>query len=168
VLELLRVLAPLLQDNRHCKVLFVGRGPARKQVIKTARREKLSRQTIFAGSVAWEQMYKLYSSADLFATASLSEVHPLTLIEASMCGLPIVARRDDSFVDLVKDGYNGYLVDSDRQIAERLSSILSDENKLLKFSRNGLTLSEQFDAKTQVQRLESLYRQVVAHQSSRE
>ena len=65
-------------------------------------------------------MVELYAIAHAFATASLSEIHPMTLIEAAMCGLPIVARRDVSFVGLVRDGYNGFLVDSDRAIAGKL------------------------------------------------
>ena len=85
----------------------------------------------------------------------------MTLIEASMCGLPIIARRDDSYSDLVQDDYNGYLVDSDQELAERLSDLLSDEARLPEFSRNGLTLSDQFNSETHVERIESLYQQVL-------
>jgi glycosyltransferase involved in cell wall biosynthesis len=80
-----------------------------------------------------------------------------------MCGLPIVARRDSSYVDLIQDGYNGYLVDSDRQIAERLSEILSDETKLLQFSENSVIVSDRFNAETHVEKIESLYQQILAN-----
>jgi 1,2-diacylglycerol 3-alpha-glucosyltransferase len=99
----------------------------------------------------------LYSIADVFVTASLSEVHPMTVIEASMCGLPIVARSDESYANLIEDKYNGYLVDSDRQIAERVSDILRDETKRRAFSKNGLIVSKNFTTETHVDKFEFLY-----------
>jgi 1,2-diacylglycerol 3-alpha-glucosyltransferase len=108
----------------------------------------------------------LYALADLFVTASLSEVHPVTLIEASMCGLPIVARRDAAYAGLVRDDYNGYLVDSDQQIADRAAEILDDEAKRLRLARNGLLLSEEFTAERHVERLETLYQQVLGYSSA--
>jgi 1,2-diacylglycerol 3-alpha-glucosyltransferase len=163
VIELFNVLTPLLKRYPHYKALFVGRGPSCRHMIEEAKRRNLREQTVFTGYVDWGQMHKMYSISDVFATASLSEVHPVTLIEASICGLPIVARCDSSYVDLIQDGYNGYLVDSDRQIAERLSEILSDETKLLQFSENGLIVADKFNAETHVDKLESLYQQVLAN-----
>jgi 1,2-diacylglycerol 3-alpha-glucosyltransferase len=132
-------------------------------MIREACRNNICGQTIFTGYVDWEQMYKLYSIADVFATASLSEIHPMTLIEASMCGLPVVARRDDAYVGLIEDDYNGYLVDTDAAIVERLSEILGDEAKLTELSENSLTLSDRFNAETHVEKLESLYRQILSN-----
>ena len=92
----------------------------------------------------------------------------MTLIEASMCGLPIVARRDDSLVDLVEDDYNGYLVDTDQQIAERLLEILCDKGKSFRFSGNGLVLSDRFNIEIHVDKLESLYQHVMQKRSIQE
>ena len=161
VQQLLDALTPLLQRHPQYRALFVGCGPDYEHMVNAAKRRGLSGQVIFTGYVDWGQMHKLYSIADIFVTASLSEVHPMTLIEASMCGRPIIARRDDSYADLVQDDYNGYLVDSDQELAERLSEILCDEVRLTDFSRNGLTLSGQFNSETHVERIESLYGQVL-------
>jgi 1,2-diacylglycerol 3-alpha-glucosyltransferase len=163
VLELFNVLTPLLKRYPHYKALFVGRGPSYRHMIEEAKRHNLREQIVFTGYLNWGQMHKMYSISDVFVTASMSEVHPVTLIEASMCGLPIVARRDSSYVDLIQDGYNGYLVDSDRQIAERLSEILSDETKLLQFSENSVIVSDRFNAETHVEKIESLYQQILAN-----
>jgi 1,2-diacylglycerol 3-alpha-glucosyltransferase len=161
VLELLDVLIPLLRKHPDYKALFVGSGADCGPMIHVVKANRIQEQVKLVGYVDWERMHQLYSVADLFTTASLSEVHPMTLIEASMCGLGIVARRDDSLVDLVKDGYNGYLVDSDPQIAERVSEILGDESKLLWFSKNGLELSYRFDAEAHVDKFESLYEEMM-------
>ncbi len=155
--ELLDALKPLLQKYLHYKALFVGRGSSLERMRSAVERAGLHRQVIFTGYVDWEEIPKLYALADVFVTASLSENHPMTLIEAAMCGLPIVARRDDSYVDLVRDGHSGYLVDADSQLAMKLKELLRDEAKLCTFSQNALLTADKFDIETHVAKMERLY-----------
>jgi 1,2-diacylglycerol 3-alpha-glucosyltransferase len=160
-LELLDVLTPLLQKSPQYKAMFVGGGPLYQHMIDVAGKNNVGQQVIFTGYVNWERIDKLYSIADIFVTASLSEVHPMTVIEASMSGLPIVARRDGSYEDLIEDKYNGYLADSDRQIVERVSELLGDEMTLRQFSKNGLIVSEKFTTEIHAEHVEFLYHQVM-------
>jgi 1,2-diacylglycerol 3-alpha-glucosyltransferase len=166
VVELLSTLIPLLREHPHTKVLLVGAGPAHRRLRQAAEKGRVRDQVVLAGYVGWEQISRLYSLADLFVTASLSEMHPLTLIEAAMCGLPIVARRDDAYTDLVRDGDNGYLVDSDRQIADRAAKLLDDETELHRLGRNGLALSDRLSAQSHVDKVEALYCQVIRERSA--
>ena len=163
VLALLDALRPLLQANEHCKVLLAGAGPAATQLAAAARAWGLDRQVLLAGPFPWELMPQIYTLAQVFATASLSEIHPMTVIEALMCGLPIVARRDASFVDLVRSGYNGFLADSDAEIAPRVAALLQDAALRHDFAEHARALSAQFTVEAHVDRLEKLYRQVIDH-----
>jgi len=129
-------------------------------MIDAARDDIVRGRVVFTGSVEWKQIHKLYSMADVFVTASLSENHPMTLIEASVSGLPIIARRGDGVADFIEEGYNGYMVDSDRHVTERESELLGDECRRLEFSRNGRNFSDRFNPETHVEKLESLYQQV--------
>ena len=111
-------------------------------------------------------MYRFYSLAQVFVTASLSEMHPMTLIEASLCGLPVVARRDPAYTDLVRNGYNGYLVASDQAIAARAWEILCNEGRRQELSKNATALSREFSAEAHVRKLEDLYLQLVGRKSA--
>ena len=95
----------------------------------------------------------------------MREMQPVTFIEASLCGLPIVARRDPAYAGLVHDGYNGYQVASDREIAARAWDLLQDEGERQRFSENARILSEEFSAERHVERLEALYLRVVERNS---
>jgi 1,2-diacylglycerol 3-alpha-glucosyltransferase len=166
VVELLDALAPLLQARPKVKMLFAGNGPADGDLAAAVERNLVGPQVVLAGKVEWQQMHRLYSLADLFVTASLSEMQPMTLIEASLCGLPIVARRDPAYAGLVRDECNGYQVASDRAIAARAWDLMQDEEKRHRFSENARALSEGFSAERHVSQLEALYRRVTEGKSS--
>ena len=160
VLELLAALTPLLRHHTHYKLLFVGDGPAREHLLQARNRSGLQDQVLSVGRVAWEQTHRFYAIADLFVTASLSEVQPMTLIEASLCGLPIVARRDASFAGLVEDGHNGYLVDADLQLADCAAGLLRDESRRNTFAHNSLLRAQGFTAEKHVETIETLYQKL--------
>ena len=160
VLELLDVLAPLLRRDPRCKALFAGGGLLRQALSDAAARLGVQGQVILVGPVPWEQMHAVYSIADVFATASLSENHPMTCLEAMACGLPVVARRDESLTGLVGDGTTGCLADSDLAIAEHLIHLLDNEAKRRAFSENAAASAGLFSVKAHVERIESLYLQL--------
>ncbi len=161
VLPLLAALQPLLQADAGCRAVFVGAGPAQDRLAAAARAAGLAQQVVLAGPVAWERMAEIYAVAHVFVNASLSEVHPMTLLEALLCGLPIVARRDVSLRDLVLDGVNGFLVDSDSEMAGNLAALLKNDITRRTFAANARLLATQFTVGAHVDRLETLYRQLV-------
>jgi len=162
VMELLHLLAPLLSQKPHCRALFVGGGPLRTALLSTARHLGVQDQVILTGPVQWDKMHAVYAIADLFVTASLSENHPMTCLEAMACGLPIVARRDESLSDLVQDGTTGYLADSDPALARCVLHLLTDEAVRLEFSARAATRADSFSIERHTERVESLYQQLIS------
>lgn len=161
VAELFGAMIPVLKEYEHVKMVFVGDGPAHGELVETAKRAGVDNKVVFTGFVNWSEVYKLYSISNIFVTASLSEVHPMTLIEGAICGLPSIARRDDSYLDLIHEGKNGYLVDTDDGLTEKVEELLSDPAKLKSFSAAALEISKTFSADNHVARMEKLYKKVL-------
>jgi 1,2-diacylglycerol 3-alpha-glucosyltransferase len=159
--ELYDALLPILERHDNIKLLFVGDGPALPDLLQKTRELDLSKKIVFTGFVNWDLVYRLYSISDIFVTASLSEVHPMTLIEASMCGLPLICRRDDSCLDLVHEGVNGHLVEFDSAITEKVHELLEDPKLLDMFSQASLELSKSFTASEHVNKMEALYEKII-------
>lgn len=67
-----------------------------------------------------------YWASDLFVLASRTEGLSVALLEAMACGLPAIVSRVGGSPDLVQDGENGLLFDSDehRQLAECIFAML--------------------------------------------
>ena len=88
------------------------------------------------------ELYRICAeSQGVFVNPALIEPFGLTLIEASACGLPIVATNNGGPVDIVANCNNGILIEASdsNNIAEALVSILIDEALWSDYSNNGIT-----------------------------
>lgn len=162
VLELFEQTSKIISTHDDVKMIFVGEGPELPVLRAKAAKMGLEKSFIFTGFVNWELVYRLYSISDIFVTASTSEVHPMTMIEASMCGLPLIARKDDSYMDLVIEEENGFLVDTDEQLGEKIELLLTDDTMRKSFSETSLEYSSKFTAEIHVEKMEKLYKKIIA------
>ncbi len=163
VCELFDTVTEIMKKNSSAKMIFVGDGPELNELIKRAKKIGMEKRFVFTGFVNWDLVYRFYSISTIFLTSSLSEVQPMTIIEAIMCGLPVIVRKDDSYMDLVQEGINGHLVDSDEELFIKLDALLKDEEKLRQYSIGSSEISERFTAENHVKRMEKLYNVVLEH-----
>jgi phosphatidylinositol alpha-1,6-mannosyltransferase len=87
----------------------------------------------FLGFVADADLPALYNAADLYVGASrrydlLAEGFGISLVEASACGLAVVAGDSGGVADAVRDGETGMLVDPDdpAAVAAGITRLLGD------------------------------------------
>ncbi|WP_028580460.1 HAD-IIB family hydrolase [Desulfogranum japonicum] len=87
------------------------------------------------------ELYRLCAeSHGVFVNPALVEPFGLTLIEASACGLPIVATNYGGPVDIIGNCENGLLIDASQpeKIATAIKNILIDPQKWSQYSNNGI------------------------------
>ncbi len=79
----------------------------------------------------------------LSISCSIREGLGLNLIEGMLSCNPVVATKNRGHNELVKDGVNGYLVDfgDHEAMADRITEVLSDNEKYLSFSREGYKIA---------------------------
>ncbi len=99
------VVAALRETSPNVRVVFVGDGPARADVIKMA--TDLRERITFASSDSARQWL---AGADAFALISDYEGLPISILEAMSLGLPVVANRLASVAEALHDGECGVLV----------------------------------------------------------
>jgi glycosyltransferase involved in cell wall biosynthesis len=90
-------------------LIMVGKGPLAETLPKYARQLGVGQKVHFVGAVTYERVSNYLAAADFFVTASVTEVHPLTIIEAMAMGLPIVAYASPGMVDTVEPAVTGFL-----------------------------------------------------------
>lgn len=107
---LLRAFAGVVQAVERAKLLIVGEGPELENLEDRVRHMGLEKYVTFTGRIPYEQIPAFLTMADIFVTASASEVHPLSVIEALASGLPVLGIDSPGVGDIIVDGINGQLV----------------------------------------------------------
>jgi len=90
-------------------LLILGDGPVRDDLEDRVRLMGLTDRVRFTGLIPYTQMPRYLAAADAFVTASVTEVHPLSVIESMAAGLPVVGIRSPGVGDTVEDGVSGLL-----------------------------------------------------------
>jgi glycosyltransferase involved in cell wall biosynthesis len=112
----------------------------------------------FLGSLPYKELPNYLSAADFFVTASTSEVHPLTIIEAMATGLPVAAPASPGIVDTVDSGKTGFLVrNPDVGLAAAIVGLTLAEERRADMGQQAKIASELYDIKETVQRTLALY-----------
>ena len=106
---LLRSVQGVTQAFENVRLLVVGDGPDRDDLQHRTREMGIADKVHFTGLVPYEQTPEYLSLADIFVTSSISEVHPLSVIEAMAAGLPVVGVGEGGVGDTVVDGKTGFL-----------------------------------------------------------
>lgn len=91
---------------RHFKGLFVGWGPLREQLLRRANELIPGR---FAIASADRYLGDFYHAVDAFCLPSVSEGCALALLEAMLCGRPVIATPVGAAPDLLVNRVNGLL-----------------------------------------------------------
>jgi len=124
------------------KLLIVGDGPQMGELKEKIKSSGISNKVILARAIEHEKLIKssIFKDSSLFITASVTETQGITLLEAQANGLICVGINAGGIKDLIKNGYNGYLVENgDKQkFADRVIKLLKDKKLYVKMKKNTL------------------------------
>lgn len=99
--------------NVHLILLGGGVQQYEEEIREYVERQNMPNRIRMTGRIQYDQLPAYLAMCDIFATASVTEVHPLSVIEAMGAGLPIVGIESVGVGDTVRDGETGYLATHD-------------------------------------------------------
>jgi glycosyltransferase involved in cell wall biosynthesis len=105
---LIDAMPDLLAAEPSTLLLIIGDGPQRKKLSDRCRQNDVSHAVKFAGYQ--ENMAEAYRAMDVLAFATRYEGLPVSIIEAMLMRIPIVASAAPGVTDIVQDGSTGLLV----------------------------------------------------------
>jgi glycosyltransferase involved in cell wall biosynthesis len=114
---------------RHAKLVLIGSGPESAALLRQVRESRLENRVLLAGRVDERRKYGFLAAADCYVLSSHHEGFGIVLQEAMAAGLPIAATREGGQTDLLKDGTNAVLMDSNRpgEMASAIGRLMDDE-----------------------------------------
>ncbi|HLE15724.1 MAG TPA: glycosyltransferase [Anaerolineales bacterium] len=113
---LLRAFKGVALTYDHVGLLIVGDGPERENLVEQARLLGIANRVHFTGMIPYSQLPRYLAAADAFVTASVTEVHPLSVIESMAAGLPVLGIQSPGVGDIVEHGVTG-LIAPDQDLA---------------------------------------------------
>jgi len=130
----LQALALLARDHPDLHYAVVGTGEEHDALEAEARSLGVADRTRFLTNVPDRDLPSLYNCAEIYLGVSRLmeqrvEGFGISLVEASACGLPVVAGRSGGIPEAVRDGETGLLVDAERaeSVRDALAQLLNDE-----------------------------------------
>lgn len=136
--HLIEAMPEILKNVPDAHLLMVGQGPYLEHLAKLVAIHKVENHVSFIGRIQYAELPRFICAGDLFAMPSRSrlaglEVEGLGIVylEASACGLPVVAGNSGGAPDAVVEGVTGLVVDgtNNGQIAAAIISLLNDPQR---------------------------------------
>jgi glycosyltransferase involved in cell wall biosynthesis len=160
---LLRAFAVVSQELPETYLLLVGDGPEVDNLRDQAQKSGVGEKVIFTGRVEYEDVSGYLSMADAFVTASVTEVHPLSVIEAMAVGLPVLGIESPGVSDTVVDGVNGFVTRHDlAEFSLRMFRLMGENDVRARLAKKALEDSEQYSILSTSKRILGLYEELVA------
>ena len=97
---LLESLAPLLKEHSNIKILLLGKGARQADAEKLAKELGVSDQVLFLGYR--NDMHDVFQCCDLDVSCSIREGLGLGVLEAQLCGLPVILSDNRGHREIVQ------------------------------------------------------------------
>jgi glycosyltransferase involved in cell wall biosynthesis len=122
--ELLLKLWPRVRCRTGGQLVLIGDGPDRRRL------EALAGEGVtFAGKVSDAEKWEWLSQAWLLVHPALHEGWGMVIAEAGAAGTPAVGFRVPGVRDVIVDGYNGALVDTEDELVARWVELAVDDEQ---------------------------------------
>ena len=127
-LRLIEIIRSYVVYHKTAKVVIVGDGEMMEQVRNFINKSKLETNIELKGYI--NNPYQIVSQSKAMLMSSIFEGTPMCALESMALGVPVVTTKTDGMKDIIKNGYNGFLYDTNEEAVKYLENIIkTDGNK---------------------------------------
>ena len=147
----------IVNETTEARLLMVGDGRTRKDLVRAAKRLGVYGKTAMVGQTS---PYRYMRHADIFVFSSLWEGCALVLLEAISLGLPIVSTDcDHGPREIIENGKSGLLVPvaDPEKMAAAILTLIEDENLRLRLGAEAERRSRFFTRERMISSYEEVF-----------
>lgn len=145
------------------KVLILGEGPQKKELVDIVKKWRIESAVVFAGFK--DDVEKLLPAMDVFVLPSLTEGTPMSLLEAMAYGIPTIASAVGGIPRIIDQSSAGVLVTPGipEEISDKMMLLYNNPSLISEIGKAGQRkVKEQFDIKRWARRIEAEYTRLIA------
>lgn len=146
-------------DPKKFVLKLVGYGPQENELRQYAY-QKLGlseNQVCFIIKPSQDELISLYKSADLFLFSSQTDTQGLVLAESMAAGTPVVALDGPGQQDVIKDGVNGFIIDSKEEMVKKIRQIAENAQLHQKLCEGAFNTAQNYAPEVLTKHLLDIY-----------
>lgn len=167
---LLRAFLGVAQAYPNVKLLLVGSGPEKENLQYQVKMVDPTGSLVhFTGFVPYERLPAYLAASDAFVTASITEVHPLSVIEAMAAGLSVLGISSPGVGDTIDDGVTGLLVQENDIAAftAKMVRLVTRHEERQMMGKRAFVEAEKYDIENTTDLMVQHYQAVIASAADR-
>ena len=160
---LISAFARVLEVVPDAKLVIAGSGREEDSLSRQIKELNITDSVFMVGRLKKEKVAQLMAAADVFALPSKMESCPLSLLEASATGLPVVCPNAGGITEIFRDGLNSliYPPGDDDAMAKAIIRLLQDSKLAKKISANALETAGKFTWERTAKQTLQVYKDVL-------
>ena len=125
---LIKAMKIVVQKVPNAKLLIIGQGPLKKDLVEMIKDLKLEKNILLLGPILHDEIPLYIAASNLLVHPSLAESLGRVLLEAQAVGKPVVAFKVGGTREAIKDGETGILVElgNYEKFAEAILNLIKD------------------------------------------
>ena len=143
---LIKIMPRLLELKQFARLVIVGDGPDKKLLGSMVKNMGLENKVFLVGKKTKDELAVYLAAADIFVLNSGYEGFSHQILEAMMCGVPVLASAVGGNKEMIKQGENGFLVryNDEFNLVEAIKTIWQDEELKDELVENGKKTVQKF------------------------
>jgi len=156
---LIKAFAKIYQKNKNVVLGIAGKGSEEGNIKAVVREEKLEDVVKFLGFLSeYQAATKFISDAYCLVVPSRTDNFPTVILEALSAGVPVIATRVGGVTEMIEDGKEGYLVESENveALADAITRMVEDTTRRNRMAQQArITFAEKFSMEKHVENVVS-------------
>lgn len=158
---LIQAIPEIIKKFPHLMLEIVGEGEERDNLEQEIKNLKLQRHVSLLGKK--NDIEKIINRWSVFILPSIAETFGISILEANIAGIPVIASRVGGVTDVTTDKKTGMLVEPEKpdQISEAIINLLEHPAYAAKLTRGGKERAKLYDWRVIIKKIEAVYTDLV-------
>jgi len=161
---LLQAFEKVCKQITNVKLLFVGDGENKSELLRFINKKRLNDKIIFTGLIPTNKMPSVISLIDIVVHTALLEGLPRVFTQSMLMGKPVISFDLDGANEVIENGKNGYLIEpmNIEMLTEKIIDLASNITKSKKFGSYGKkNIKDDFSIFAMVEKNHKLYQELL-------